>query len=62
MIYKINTKNGPLYMTQADRSKLNAYSKVLGNYERMLVSKYGKQFNLLITPSEYQKAIYLHNR
>lgn len=61
-IYKINTKNGPLYMTQADCSKLNAYSKVLSEYEKALVQKYGKQFNLLITPAEYNKAIFLHNR
>lgn len=60
-IYKINTKNGPLYMTQADRSKLNAYSKVLSEYERMLVRKYGKDFNLLVKPAEYNKAMTLHN-
>ena len=61
-IYKVNTQNGPLYMTAADRAKLQAYTKVLNDYEKMLVQKYGKQFNLLITPAEYNKAIYLHNR
>lgn len=61
-IYKVNTTAGPIYMTAADRSKLLAYTKVLNEYERELVRKYGQQFNLLITPSEYNKAIFLHNR
>lgn len=61
-IYKVNTKEGPIYMTAADRAKLLAYTKVLNEYERGLVSKYGQQFNLLITQSEYNKAIFLHNR
>lgn len=61
-IYKVNTKDGPIYMTAADRAKLQAYTKVLNDYEKMLVRKYGQQFNLLITPSEYNKAIFLHNR
>lgn len=61
-IYKVNTKEGPIYMTAADRAKLMAYTKVLNEYERELVRKYGQQFNLLITPSEYNKAIFLHNR
>lgn len=61
-IYKVNTKGGPIYMTAADRAKLLAYTKVLNEYERELVRKYGQQFNLLITPSEYNKAIFLHNR
>lgn len=61
-IYKVNTKEGPIYMTAADRTKLMAYTKVLNEYERELVRKYGQQFNLLITPSEYNKAIFLHNR
>jgi len=61
-IYKVNTKEGPIYMTANDRAKLLAYTKVLNEYERGLVSKYGQQFNLLITPSEYNKAIFLHNR
>jgi hypothetical protein len=61
-IYKVNTKDGPIYMTAADRAKLLAYTKVLNEYERELVRKYGQQFNLLITPSEYNKAIFLHNR
>lgn len=49
-------------MTAADRAKLLAYTKVLNEYERELVRKYGQQFNLLITPAEYNKAIFLHNR
>lgn len=61
-IYRINTQNGPIYATAADRSKMIAYSRVLTEYEKGLASKYGKQFNLLITPAEYQKALYLHNR
>lgn len=61
-IYKVNTKEGTIYMTADDRAKLLAYTKVLNEYERGLVSKYGQQFNLLITPSEYNKAIFLHNR
>ena len=61
-IYKVNTKDGPIYMTAADRAKLLAYTKVLNEYERGLVRKYGQQFNLLITPSEYNKVIFLHNR
>lgn len=61
-IYKVNTTAGPIYMTADDRSKLLAYTKVLNDYEKALVQKYGKQFNLLITPSEYKKAIFLHNR
>lgn len=61
-IYKVNTTAGPIYMTANDRAKLLAYTKVLNEYERGLVSKYGQQFNLLITPSEYKKAIFLHNR
>ncbi len=61
-IYKVNTTAGPIYMTAGDRQKLLAYTKVLNEYERNLVRKYGQQFNLLITPSEYNKAIFLHNR
>lgn len=61
-IYKVNTKEGPIYMTANDRAKLLAYTKVLNEYERGLVRKYGQQFNLLITPAEYNKAIFLHNR
>ena len=61
-IYKINTKDGPIYMTEADRAKYQAYTRILKNYERRLVYKYGQQFNLLITPSEYNKAIFLHNQ
>lgn len=49
-------------MTASDRFKLQAYTKVLNDYEKSLVQKYGKQFNLLVTPSEYNKATYLHNR
>lgn len=62
MIYKVNTTAGPIYMTASDRAKLLAYTKVLNEYEKGLVKKYGKQFNLLITPAEYNKAIFLHNR
>lgn len=61
-IYRINTQNGPIYATAADRSKMIAYSRVLTEYEKGLVARYGKQFNLLITPSEYQKALFLHNQ
>jgi len=61
-IYKVNTTAGPIYMTANDRAKLLSYTKVLNEYERGLVGKYGQQFNLLITPSEYNKAIFLHNR
>lgn len=61
-IYQVKTQNGPIYMTAADRAKLLAYTKVLNEYERELVRKYGQQFNLLITPAEYNKAIFLHNR
>lgn len=61
-IYKVSTTAGPIYMTAADRTKLLAYTKVLNEYEKALVQKYGKQFNLLITPAEYNKAILLHNR
>lgn len=61
-IYKVNTMAGPIYMTANDRAKLLAYTKVLNEYEKALVQKYGKQFNLLITPAEYNKAIFLHNR
>lgn len=61
-IYKVNTTAGPIYMTAADRAKLLAYTKVLNEYEKALVKKYGKQFNLLITQAEYNKAIFLHNR
>lgn len=61
-IYKVNTKEGPIYMTANDRAKLLAYTKILNEYERGLVRKYGQQFNLLITPAEYNKAIFLHNR
>lgn len=61
-IYKINTNEGPLYISASDRAKLQAYSKILSDYEKMLVRKYGKQFNLLIKPAEYKKAIFLHDR
>lgn len=61
-IYKVNTTAGPIYMTTADRAKIMAYTKVLNEYESELVRKYGQQFNLLITPAEYNKAIFLHNR
>lgn len=61
-IYKINTNEGPLYITAADRARMQAYSRVLSEYEKGLVSKYGQQFNLLITPAEYQKALFLHNQ
>lgn len=61
-IYKISTNEGPLYMTASDYAKYQAYTKILTDYEKMLLKKYGKQFNLLIKPAEYQKAIFLHNR
>lgn len=61
-IYRVNTTAGPIYMTAKDREKLLAYTKVLNKYEKALMKKYGKQFNLLITPAEYNKAISLHNR
>lgn len=61
-IYKLNTSEGPLYMTSGDYAKYKAYTKILTNYERGLVKRYGQQFNLLIHPSEYNKAIWLHNR
>ena len=61
-IYKINTNEGSLYMTASDYAKYQAYTKVLAEYEKMLLSKYGQQFNLLINPAEYEKAIFLHNR
>lgn len=60
-IYKINTQQGPLYATQADYNKLQAYTRVLNNYEQALVRKYGKDFNLLVKPAEYNKAMTLHN-
>lgn len=60
-IYKVNTTAGPIYMTAGDRQKLLTYTKVLNEYEKALVQKYGKQFNLLITPAEYNKAMFLHN-
>lgn len=61
-IYKVNTTEGPLYMTAVDYAKYKAYTRILTNYERELVNRYGQQFNLLIRPSEYNKAIWLHNR
>ena len=61
-IYKISTTEGPLYMTASDRAKYQAYTKVLGDFEKMLIQKYGQQFNLLIKPAEYKKAIFLHDR
>ena len=61
-IYKITTSEGPLYMTAGDYAKYKAYTKILTDYERGLVKRYGQQFNLLIRPSEYNKAIWLHNR
>lgn len=60
-IYKIDTKQGPLYATQSDYNKLQAYTRILNNYERELVRKYGKDFNLLVKPAEYNKAMALHN-
>ena len=62
MIYKINTNEGPLYMTASDRAKYQAYTKVLSDFEKMLIQKYGPQFNLLIKQDEFTKAIYLHKR
>ena len=61
-IYKINTNEGPLYMTESDRVKYMAYTSVLTQFEKSLISKYGPQFNLLIKPAEFAKAIYLHKR
>ena len=49
-------------MTASDRAKYQAYTKVLGDFEKTLIQKYGHQFNLLIKPAEYSKAIYLHDR
>ena len=62
MIYKINTNEGPLYMTASGRAKYQAYTKVLSDFEKMLIQKYGPQFNLLIKQDEFTKAIYLHKR
>lgn len=57
----IYTKTGKIYIGRRDKSKLDAYSRRLSEYERMLLKKYGKDFTLLITPAEYKKTIKLHN-
>ena len=60
-ITTISTKTGKIYIDRRDKSKLDAYSRRLSEYERMLLKKYGKDFTLLITPAEYKKTIKLHN-
>ena len=61
-IYKTNTNKGPIYITATDKAKVRAYSDALEKYEKTLAHKYGKEFNILITPAEYKRAIKLHNR
>lgn len=60
-ITTISTGNGKLYISKRDKSKLDAYSKRLEEYEKSLFKKYGKEFMLRITPAEYKKALKLHN-
>jgi hypothetical protein len=38
-IYKLNTSEGPLYMTSGDYAKYKAYTRILTDYERYLVKR-----------------------
>jgi hypothetical protein len=60
-ITTIRTAKGPLYLTKREKSKLAAYSKRLEEYEKQLFRKYGKEYMLRITPTEYKAALRLHN-
>ena len=60
-ITSIKTAKGPLYLTKREKSKLAAYTKRLEEYEKSLFRKYGKEYMLRITPTEYKTAMRLHN-
>lgn len=47
-ITTISTKTGKIYIDRRDKSKLDAYSRRLAEYERMLLKKYGKDFTVKI--------------
>lgn len=61
-ITTISTSRGPLYATVQDKTKLNIYSKLLSQYEKNLSAKYGKEFAIFITPTEYNNVLKLHNQ
>ena len=60
-ITSIKTAKGPLYLTKREKSKLAAYTKRLEEYEKSLFRKYGKEYMLRITSTEYKTAMRLHN-
>ena len=61
-ITRIGTSQGYIYLTKRDKSKLEAYTRELKEYEKTLFKKYGKEFMLRITPAEYRKALRLHDQ
>ena len=60
-ITTISVGNGKLLITKRDKSKLEAYTRRMEDYEKYLFKKYGKEFMLRITPAEYKKAMGQHN-